>query len=46
MIKRTKEHTCENYQQMKKYGLVYTKREILEPDEFGNFDTIPFGYSV
>ena len=44
MIKRTKEHTCENFVQRKNYGLVYTKRKILEPDEFGNYDTIPFGY--
>ena len=44
MIKRTKEHTLSNFVQNKKYGLVYTKRQIQEPDEFGNYDTIPFGY--
>ena len=45
LIKRTKEHTCENFTQKKRYGLVYTKREILPRDEYGNYDTIPFGYN-
>ena len=45
MIKRTKEHTLSNFVQKKKYGLVYTKRQILPKDEFGNYDTIPFGYA-
>ena len=30
----------------KNYGFVYDKREILPPDENGNLDTVPFGYSV
>ena len=46
MIKRTKNHTLENYHQEKKYALVYTKRDILEEDRYGNYDTIPFGYEV
>ncbi len=44
MIKRTKQHTLENYRQDKNYGLVYTKREVLAPDKYGNYDTLPFGY--
>jgi len=44
MIKRTKEHTLESQLQHKNYGLVYTKREVLPKDEFGNWDTRPFGW--
>lgn len=44
MIKRTKQHTLENVNMKKKYSLVYTKRNVLEPDEYGNYDTLPFGY--
>ena len=44
MIKRTKEHTLENFVQDKRYSLVYTKRDILKPDRYGNYDTIPFGF--
>ena len=43
-IKREKGHILTNLNQDKNYGLVYDKRSILPADEFGNYDTIPFGY--
>lgn len=46
MIKRTKQHTLENVKVDKRYSLVYTKRMVLKPDRYGNYDTLPFGYSV
>jgi hypothetical protein len=44
MIKRGKGHTLENIHQDKNYGLVYDKRNIQPRDEYGNYDTLPFGY--
>jgi hypothetical protein len=43
-IMRGKEHTLSNFYSEKRYGLVYDKRSILPPDEYGNYDTLPFGY--
>ena len=28
----------------KRYGLCYTKRQIVNEDEDGNYDTLPFGW--
>ena len=44
MIKRGKGHILSNEHQEKNYGLVYDKRSILPPDQYGNYDTLPFGY--
>ena len=44
MIKREKDKSLTNYHQVKKYGFSYDKRQICSPDEFGNIDTIPWGY--
>jgi len=44
MIKRNQDHSLSNYEQFKDYGLVYTKRYILDKDENGNYDTLPFGH--
>ena len=44
MIKRGKGHTLENIHQDKNYGLVYDKRSICPKDQYGNYDTLPFGY--
>ena len=44
MIKRNQDHTLSSYEQKKDYGLVYTKRHILEVDSKGNYDTLPFGH--
>ena len=43
-IKRGIGHTLANEHQVKNYGMVYDKRNILPVDEFGNYDTLPFGY--
>ena len=43
-IKRAKGNTLENCSMEKRYGLCYTKRMIIDTDEYGNYDTIPFGY--
>tara|TARA_R110000823_G_scaffold195755_1_gene327095 strand:- start:3333 stop:7490 length:4158 start_codon:yes stop_codon:yes gene_type:complete len=43
-IKRGKGNTLENVSMKKRYGLCYTKRQTLEEDEFGNYDTHPFGF--
>ena len=43
-IKRVKNNGLENITMKKKYGLCYTKRQILLPDENGNYDTRPFGW--
>jgi len=40
--KKTKQLT--SYTQKKKYGFCYDKRHILQPDEWGNIDTLPFGH--
>ena len=40
--KKTKIMTTRPIQ--KNYGFVYDKREIQDPDEYGNIDTLPFGY--
>tara|TARA_R100001086_G_scaffold243116_1_gene171605 strand:- start:2739 stop:6575 length:3837 start_codon:yes stop_codon:yes gene_type:complete len=44
MIKRGKGHILSNDHQEKNYGLVYDKRSIMPPDEYGNYDTLPFGF--
>jgi len=43
-IKRGAGHILTNEHQHKNYGLVYDKRSIQPPDQFGNYDTLPFGY--
>lgn len=43
-IKRVDGCGLENISMEKKYGLCYTKRAICRPDEFGNYDTRPFGW--
>ena len=45
MIKRGKGHTLSNEHQEKNYGLVYDKRSIMPMDKYGNYDTLPFGYT-
>ena len=45
-IKRAKGNTLQNTSMEKRYGLCYTKRQILEADEHGNHDTLPFGYTI
>ena len=43
-IKRVANNGLENISMKKKYGLCYTKRTILPPDEYNNYDTRPFGW--
>ena len=43
-IKRVSDNKLENTSMDKKYGLCYTKRQILNIDKKGNYDTIPFGW--
>jgi hypothetical protein len=43
-IKRVANNGLENISMKKKYGLCYTKRRILPPDENNNYDTRPFGW--
>ena len=43
-IKRVSNNGLENISMVKKYGLCYTKRKILPPDENNNYDTRPFGW--
>ena len=43
-IKRVKNNGLENISMIKRYGLCYTKRDILQPDENYNYDTRPFGW--
>ena len=45
IIRDKKNKTMKTQKIVKKYGVVYDKREILPPDEYGNIDTIPFGYN-
>ena len=45
-IKRAGGNTLENTSMEKRYGLCYTKRQILEADEYGNHDTLPFGWGA
>ena len=45
-IKRGLNHILSNEHQDRNYGMVYDKRSILPPDQYGTYDTIPFGYSV
>ncbi len=44
-IKRAGDNTLENISTEKRYGLCFTKRAILDFDENGNVDTLPFGYN-
>ena len=44
-INRSKEHILSNRHEEKNYGLVYDKRSIQKVDEFGNYDTLPFGFN-
>ena len=43
-IKRVANNGLENISMEKKYGLCYTKRQILPADEYDNYDTRPFGW--
>ena len=45
MINRSKEHILSNKHEEKNYGLVYDKRSIQKVDEYGNYDTLPFGFN-
>jgi len=45
MINRNKDKTLTNYEQTKNYGFCYDKREIQKPDEYGNIDTRPWGFT-
>ena len=45
MINRSKEHILSNTHVEKNYGLVYDKRSIQRVDEYGNYDTLPFGFN-
>ena len=44
-LRRNQDKTISNLVQVKAYGITYSKREVLKPDEYGNIDTIPFGYN-
>ena len=46
MLKRNADKTISNFTQDKSYGITYSKREVLEPDEYQNIDTIPFGFNI
>jgi hypothetical protein len=43
-IKRVSNNGLENISMIKRYGLCYTKRQILPADECDNYDTRPFGW--
>lgn len=45
MINRNKDKSLSNYHQTKNYGFGYDKRQIQSPDNLGNIDTYPWGYS-
>ena len=45
MIQRHKDKKLTNYKQYKDYGFCYDKRIIQEPDEEGNIDTFPIGFT-
>ena len=46
MLKRNKDKTISNFVQDKAYGITYSKRQVLPPDEEENIDTIPFGFNM
>ena len=46
MLKRNMDKTISNFKQEKSYGITYSKRIILPPDENETIDTIPFGFNL